>query len=259
MSFVTKESHHYFTMERIWFSDQIDSKCDLVRYMRVDNPGRGLFTKNDPFKTVVSDISIPTEEILSKSTKTIKYEVNKCAKEGVSTLFQLADELSDSSVTLLEEFEEAYIAFAKGLNNEELLKAYSRSKVNNLIENKRILLSKAFVDNISVYHIYVWGDRESCLLYSVSNFRDDPSKRNLAGRMNKLLHIKDIDYLRDRGVVLYDWGNISRKGEPNGIDIFKMSFGGEVKNQYNVFKANTLKGKILIILFKIKNAISYHQ
>lgn len=253
MSFITKENHKGYTMERIWFSDMVESKCDLVRYMRVDKPCKGLFVKNDPFKTVVNDITIPTAEILSKSTKTVKYEVNKCAKEGIQVIFQTANELQNEQLSLLNEFEKAYTVFAEGLNNKQLLKAYSHSKVINLIQNDCILLSKAFIDNISVYHIYAWGNNACCLLYSVSNFRENPSKRNLAGRMNKLLHIRDIDYFRERGVTLYDWGNITRKGNPNGIDIFKMSFGGEVKEQYNVFKANTIKGKLLLLLYKLSN------
>ena len=89
------------------------------------------------------------------------------------------------------------------------------------------------------------------LNYSVSNFRMDPSKRNLAGRMNKLLHIKDMDWFRERNYTLYDWGNISSSQNPNGIDIFKMSFGGDVVTVYNSFVGNSFLGRLLVVLYKL--------
>ena len=64
-----------------------------------------------------------------------------------------------------------------------------------------------------------------------------------------------MDWFREHGYVLYDWGNISSSTNPNGIDKFKMSFGGEVVTVYNSFVGNTLLGKILVVLYKILNKI----
>ena len=114
------------------------------------------------------------------------------------------------------------------------------------------MLSKAKKDGVDVYHVYFCGGEESCLCYSVSNYRDDSSKRNLAGRMNKLLHVKDMQWFKDKGYSLYDWGNISSSDTPNGIDKFKMSFGGDVVTLYNSFVGNSIKGKLLLLAYKIK-------
>lgn len=245
--------HKLYNMERIWFAEQAESDADIVRYLRTRNKISGFFVDSQPVETVFSDISNSTEEILAASTKTIKYEVNKCEKEEVCIKFyQACDILQD--ISIVNEFEKAYIDFAKDLG-KDVLNAYQRDKIESYIKARCILISRAEKEDIIVYHVYTWGGTEACLTYSVSNFRNDSANRNLAGRMNKLLHIKDIDFLRANGVTLYDWGNISSSANPNGIDKFKMSFGGEVLTVYNSFVGNTIKGKLLVLLIKIKTLL----
>ena len=43
---------------------------------------------------------------------------------------------------------------------------------------------------------------------------------------------------------------ISSKDQPNGIDKFKMSFGGEVVQLKNCIFANSIKGKFYVKLLK---------
>lgn len=237
-------------MERIWFSDKEKSNADVVRYNRTMQPMSGRFVHCASVETVFGDLTKSTEEILASSTKTVKYEVNKCEKEGINIFFYTAADLKEYNI-LVDEFETAYLDFAKELNLKEVADAYQRSKIDNFIECDCILLSKAEKEGVSVYHVYSYGGKECCLNYSVSNFRIAPSKRNLAGRMNKLLHIKDMDWFREHGVTLYDWGNISSQENPNGIDKFKMSFGSEVVTVYQSFVGNSLLGKILVTIYKL--------
>ena len=70
------------------------------------------------------------------------------------------------------------------------------------------------------------------------------------GPFNIFQHIRDMDWFREHGIVIYDWGNISSSVRPNGIDRFKMSFGGKVTTVYNTFVGNTFLGKILVLLYK---------
>ena len=168
--------------------------------------------------------------------------------------FYTAIELNNDT-KLINDFEAAYIDFAKDLDDKSVLEAYSRHKLENMINNNCILISKAAKDTIEVYHVYAWGGDSACLLYSVSNFRNDISLRNLAGRMNKLLHIRDIEWLHSKGVSLYDWGNISSSINPNGIDKFKMSFGGEITTVYNTLVGNSIAGKLITLIYKLKRAL----
>lgn len=253
--FSTFEKQLTYTLERCWFSSEPQTKSDLVRFMRVDKPIKGCCVQNDPFKTVWSDLRKSEDEILAGASKTIKYEVNKCMKEDVTVSFTPDEAEVSFPVEVLDEFEVSYIEFAKSLDNDELLEAYDRHRLEVLMKGGHLLISKASALGINVYHVYAWGCEASCLLFSVSNFRTDSSLSNLAGRMNKMLHIKDMRWLREKGVYWYDWGNISRLGQQSGIDQFKVSFGGEIVEQYNVLKGMTFKGKLLVFARKFRKAL----
>ena len=245
-----KEDKLFYTMERIWFSCQEESDADVIRYNRTSRPLKGKFVHCEAIETIFSDLTKTTQEIISASSKTVRYEVNKCAKESISVSFYTADDIKRNK-SIIDEFEKAYIDFATELGNDDVLKAYKRSKINHYVDCNCIMLSKAHKDDVVVYHLYCYGGNECVLNYSVSNFRADSAKRNLAGMMNKFLHIKDIDWFRDKGVSTYDWGNISSSINPNGIDKFKMSFGGEIVTVYNSFVGNTFLGRVLVVLYKM--------
>ena len=66
-------------------------------------------------------------------------------------------------------------------------------------------------------------------------------------------HLPYLKMFKEHGYEIYDWGNIASFDNPNQIDKFKMSFGGEIKTVYSCFIGNTLKGKILIKLRELKN------
>ena len=244
-----KERKGLYTMERIWFSNNEKSDSDIIRYNRIENPMSGIFVHCEAIETVISDLHNSTEDILSSSHKTIRYEVAKCEKEQVDISFYTSEDLMNN-VCIVDEFERAYNNFANDLGLKDVRKAYKRSKVDNYIECNCIMLSKAQKDDVIVYHLYSYGGEECVLNYSISNFRKGQSVKNLAGRMNKLLHIRDMDWFREHGILIYDWGNISSSVRPNGIDRFKMSFGGKVTTVYNTFVGNTFLGKILVLLYK---------
>jgi len=251
--FRSRDKIKFLSLERVWFANtEVKSDADMIRYMRRKYPLQGFSVVNEIAETVFSDIQVETETLLSKCTKTVKYEVNKCAKESVAIHFYNAKDLLHSP-EITNEFELAYIDFAKDLEDKSVLAAYSRHKIENMIDSDCILISKAEKESIAIYHVYAWGNDAACLLYSVSNFRNDSSLRNLAGRMNKLLHIRDIEWFRQNGVRIYDWGNISSSTNPNGIDKFKLSFGGEIVTVYNILIGNSILGKIFSLIYKLKH------
>lgn len=255
--FSTLERKKIYSLERCWFSTNCQYNTDLVRYLRVEKPHKGLCVQNDPLKTVCTDLNDPEDVILAKATKTIKYEVNKCLKEDVTTDFFPSQKGGVVDKSIIDEFEKQYIDFATGLNNQEVLNAYKRYNVDVLANSGHLLISRATAPGTFVYHVYAWGGKSSCLIFSISNFRAESSLRNLTGRMNKMLHIVDMRWFRDNGVELYDWGNISRSGKQVGIDQFKVSFGGDVYDLFNVTEAKTLKGKVLIICRKLWRGFKY--
>ena len=72
----------------------------------------------------------------------------------------------------------------------------------------------------------------------------DISMWNTVGRANKYLHWNDWLLLKEMGVKEYDWCRIASYDEPNGIDRFKMSFGGRYNEDYNLYAACSLRAKV---------------
>lgn len=239
------------SVERIWF-ERAAGVCSLLRFMRIEEPGKDAWYRcSEHSYTVISDLAMTKEELLKCMRKKVRYEVTRAEKEGI--IFQAFDSQDIKGQRhILDEFENAYRKFADGLGSEAVADAYSRKKIESYLSNDCLLLTRANKDSLLVYHAYVYDEHKAVLIYSVSDFREEHVDRNLAGRGNKWLHYQDMLYLKKKGLHAYDWGNISSKEAPNGIDNFKISFGGEITDTYNILEGNNWIGKILAAGYKRK-------
>ena len=238
------------SVERVLFNATNSGDSDLTRIMRVDSElQNNWYTANEKAYTVVTNLVLDEDELLRLMRKKVKYEVVRAEKDELTYEVYAAEQLKNN-VGIVEEFEKAYIHFANGLEDKSVLKAYSRKKVDLYIESNCLLLSRMRKDKLVVYHVYMYDENETVLMFSVSDFRDESIDRNLAGRANKLLHYYDMLHFKKLGLKQYDWGNISNKDNPNGIDNFKISFGGEVCDKYNILVGNTLLGKLFVLFYK---------
>ena len=133
----------------------------------------------------------------------------------------------------------------KGLRGREL----PIKELTGYLKANQLLISCASISGKPVvFHSYVYGEGNSRLLHSCSEFRtEDNETRNAIGRANKYLHWRDFQHLRTMGVKRYDWGGISSLSEPNGIDKFKMSFGAEPVVYYNISSSLSLRYKLYLI------------
>ena len=66
----------------------------------------------------------------------------------------------------------------------------------------------------------------------------------------------DMKYFKEKGLVRYDWGGISDFENPNGIDEFKLKFGGDKITYYNVFTGNSLLGKLAVTAMKLLKRVN---
>jgi len=247
----TVDKHRLYELERVWFEYTDSSKADIVRFTRCDSPGdKKWYTIVDEHITVINELRKSDDEIISEFKKNVRYEIRRAIREGVVISHIDRNEISHKSSTVAA-FVKAYEDCAKSIDGYNLMDAFSERKLHNFIENKCVHFSVAKKDDLKVYHVYVHDEKEAVLIYSISNFRDDKENEYLAGMANKLLHFDDMKYFRNLGLSIYDWGNISSEDNPNGIDKFKMSFGGNVKRLYSTFYGNSVKGKILILAKKV--------
>lgn len=248
---INKKLYNY---ERLIFPKQkVESSCDIVRYMRFYELPQDMKASTwDTYRTPVTNLLQTEEEIRAGYSKDVRYEVRRAAKEGIR--FIVFDDLDVSrDGYLIEDVKSKYYTFCDQVNLPDLKHNLDSFEFDEMVKKGNIVISKAEFENGWTYHVYQVDGEHALLWFSFSDYRKENANKSMAGWANRGLHDADIMYFKEKGYAVYDWGNIANEEEPNQIDKFKISFGGELKTAYCCFVGNTLKGKLLIKLREIKN------
>jgi hypothetical protein len=208
--------------------------------------------KFDTYVTPVTDLTIPEDQIVSGYSKDVRYEIRRAGREKITYhVFDNINFTHDEQLVL--DVIEKYYMFCDQINFPELKHNLDKTEFREMIENRNIVITKAEFENGWTYHVYQVDGESALLWFYFSDYRKENANKSMAGWANRGLHHNDILYFKNKGYSVYDWGNIASKEEPNQIDKFKMSFGGEIKKVYCCFVGNTMKGKFLVWLREIKN------
>lgn len=245
----TIEKITVFSVERIWFQKsliKVQSKSPVIRYMRVENIPEEKKNKANKALTLWSDLTVDESELLIPMRKQVRYEIRRALKEDIQV--EVWDTNKQNVDFVLQEFHKVYNNFCLVSGYDDIIKDFNEKRIRSYADYGCVVITIAKFQNGAVYHLYVHDERVALLMYSASDFRNENVDNNLAGRANKLLHYKDMLLFKSMGVSIYDWGNVSSFDQQNGIDNFKVAFGGKQKVLYNVFVPNSIIGKILIAL-----------
>ena len=242
----------FLSSEQIWFEgfDTYESvralrtKADNIFVCANPVPLEGKYMSCHEQESLISCLNADMDEIMQKFSSTTRNEIRRAEREGVQICFYSSDDVNQND-DVLKRMAVLYTNMyaEKGMPGIELpigeLRAYAKSG--------HLLISVALIDGSEVvFHSYIVCENKSRLLHSCSEFRvADNAARNAIGRANKYLHFKDMERLSSIGVDHYDWGGISSSCEPNGIDKFKMSFGGELAKYYNIKYVRSFKQRLL--------------
>ena len=244
--FLVKTRH--FTTKHVWFIDESDEiekgkydKLVVHGYLKQLNMVGNYRCHSLLQRTLISDLSLSEEELWSITTKTVRNEINRSIRENVGISVYRGQEISDD---LLNKFNVMYhdMYEEKGMSGYYL----PISELKEYADKDALVITTSEIDGmIVVYHSYITDGYHSRFLHSCSEFRVvDNAMRNAIGRANKYLHWSDWLYLKQMGVIEYDWGGIESYEEPNGIDKFKMAFGGKYNEYYNLFCDCSFRAKI---------------
>ena len=199
--------------------------------------------------TIFSDLSDSIDILQPKIRKNFRYEIRRAKKEG--TVIKSYNSIASMDERkLLDLFEETYNQMYrdKGINQ-----TFNRAQVEEYLNNGCMIITIGFFENIPyVFHSYIYNSDTSRFYYSTSPFRCDKADAALIGRINKAVHWYDMQMFKSMGVVNYDWGGISDKNASNGIDQFKLGFGGEIGHYYNINIGLSLKGKAAVEVRNVK-------
>lgn len=236
----------------VWFpKDNYTTKirCDVCCYIGITQ----LHNKKNShikFTTLVHNLTLPYESIESQFAKVNRYDIRRSARDMIEvSIVESKNIISDNS--LLLKFKEVYekMYSLKGMIQKAPIDAMKFYANNNAL----IISCVEFQEKPIVYHAYIIDGENARLWMSCSVFRDSEDKqyRALVGRANKRLHSDDIQYFKNNGYSSYDWGGISSLNEPNGIDRFKMSFGGTPIQYYDETVLMSLKYRVFSKIIRL--------
>lgn len=229
----------------IWFAAKPKPgdalKLTYYYHCKFTGPVQG-FERHAKFTKLV-DVNRPDETIQKDFRKNTQYEVRRAQKEGLA--FSLVDNP--------DVFLQFYNGFATTKDqppmDSKILRSYWPHMVVTQMTNAAEVL---------VMHSYVMDKTlgRATLYHSASQFRgsegeDGQQKRNLIGRANRLLHFRDMTWLRDQGFKTYDFGGYAAgTTDPalQHINDFKDSFGGELVEESNYASA------AITLLRRVKSA-----
>lgn len=245
----------YMTAEHIWFENiadisKLNSKADIVYINGNKTEARGTFIECAKQQSQILNLNVPEEELLKGFSSTTKNEIRRADREKTEAhYFDSMYLMRDHSV--LNDMAQVYTCMYK----EKSMDSHSLpiQEMRGYINAGALLISVAeFNGSVLVYHSYVMDKNNCRLLHSCSVFRSiDPDLRRTVGRANKFLHYRDMQYFKSHDVTNYDWGGIMSYENPNGIDTFKLSFGGRYIEYNNITKICSIKGKVLLSLKKL--------
>lgn len=202
--------------------------------------------------TLVTDLSHSEEELLSYIKKNCRYEIRRSEREGALATVKSGKDISDSAIS---RFENTYNKMFKNKG----MSGYSFNRELVLAARNAGFLVISYCTNSKgeneVFHAYLCDGRNCILMYSASPLWSDKEKDRAKqiGMMNKYLHWKDILYFKKEGYSVYEWGGITNPDKPNGIDKFKMEYGGKVVRYNNYVVPKTILGYVYSYLVRRKS------
>ncbi len=214
---------------------------------------KGGFRGWQEYHTCMNVITKPEDELLAAVNKAVRYQFRRSEKDQIEIRFYMRADI-EQSPELMDTFAEIYERMYQSKGSDTKLNV---SAIQKYLEADGIVFSAVWHEGeMLVFHSYICDATDARLLHSASCFREESADQSMIGRANKRLHWEDILYFKKKGLLRYDWGGISDFDNPNGIDEFKLKFGGQKITYYNVFAGNTLLGKLAVTAMKLLKRVN---
>ena len=214
---------------------------------------KGGFRGWQEYHTCMNVITKPEDELLAAVNKAVRYQFRRSEKDQIEIRFYTRADI-EQSPELMDTFAEIYERMYQSKGADTKLNV---SAIQKYLEADGIVFSAVWHEGeMLVFHSYICDATDARLLHSASCFREESADQSMIGRANKRLHWEDILYFKKKGLLRYDWGGISDFDNPNGIDEFKLKFGGQKITYYNVFAGNTLLGKLAVTAMKLLKRVN---
>lgn len=192
-----------------------------------------------------TDLTRSMDELLSLMKSTTRNEIRRAEKEGC--VYEYGYDY-DTFMPFYNDF-----AKTKGLPDHVTLSkiAYYGKPVVSMVK---------YNGEILVMHLTMIDEdnKLALLLNSGSRRFDENISRNLIGWANRYCHYKDLEAMKNMGLVTYDWNGVCLDPEDERYSIgqFKLAFGGAVTNNPCLLSpAFNMMNRIKSSIFNLKNKV----
>ncbi|MEO7523658.1 MAG: hypothetical protein ABIT58_06150 [Ferruginibacter sp.] len=178
--------------------------------------------------TLELDLEQSEEVIFSNFSKQIRQQVKIAEKEGTTCYFH----------ERVDEFADFFNEFAAKKDT------FTTSKDKILELGDAIKLSFAEKDGqVLAAHSYLVDEEIGIVRHhhSATKRLDENFDRNLIGRANKYLTVRDILYFKEMGFKIFDFGGYAKDTDDEslkGINNYKLLFGGQLVPCINYYSYN---------------------
>lgn len=189
--------------------------------------------------TVIVNLEQELDLIINSFHSETRYEIRRCEKNDLPEVKFIVQPDNNDII----DFMTKYKCFAKDKNStvinsiidevDEMLKLYNNNKI--------IILSKAYSninpEEIWVFHIHIVEKGSSArLLASISSCRHgNKNNKTITGRLNRWLHYKEIEFFKNDGYKIYDFGGVDLNNttkETAQVAQFKKHFSKKIMKYY---------------------------
>ena len=238
-----------FELENVYFAQdwrQYRTTCDAVLFYSSQALPAGL-NHGAVSQTILIDLSAEEESLLHDMRKSTRQDIRRALENPA--LSQVC--LSSPEVAQLQDFCRQYDRFAekKGIRRIDGPHLFRLLQEDCLA----LLYVKGPDGGVLCGEVDIVLPERCYGAYAFTTFREQED-RQLAGQANKLLYWLSIRNGKEKGCKVYDMAGLANGGKGaalDGIDAFKRGFGGKVVDENNFYHGYTLKGKLLVLLFKV--------
>jgi hypothetical protein len=211
-----------------WFEyrDKINNIFSLNVYWHIKKQDReNIPAIKNISHTIELDLNEDTEIIFSNFSKQIRQQAKIAEKEGIVCTF-------NHNVG-------EFVAFFNDFAAKKNTYSVSKRRIEEMGES--LQLSFAIYDGqILAAHSYLI-DREIGIVrhhHSATKRLDDNYDKNLIGRANKYLTVKNIEHFKEQNLKVFDFGGYAADTKDEsliGINKYKLLFGGKVVTSVNYY------------------------
>lgn len=223
-----------------WYVEKPLSDKGIVYYHEAKVP---MGKKTKVFDTLISDITLPEEDIFACFSKNCKYKVNRAPREGVTVRCMEKQDVTD---TFVSEFIDFYAEFYKSKGYAPVDKGHLYNEMIRYRDSGALSIHIAYIqDNPVVYHTHILAGEYARLYHSASLYRViEGINHNVVGMANRYLHKADMLKFKEMGFTKYDWGGAGTDEEVAKITEFKESFGGTRVTYYTCSHVRGIKARL---------------